>query len=102
MRPSRNIRLALLDLADTPEINDTTFRRFYRLTRDVEVDTWYTCGQLAQKLSIDHHPARPTLAALVAAGLLDRSFEPHRVDGSDRRIVTYRLRMPNETTEGTK
>ncbi|MFJ8301345.1 hypothetical protein ACIQ9R_36340 [Streptomyces sp. NPDC094447] len=102
MRPSRNNRLALLNLADTPRINDAAFRRLYRLTRTAEVDTWYTCGQLAQQLNIEHHQARPTLAALVAEGLLDRDFDQRRVAGSDRRLVTYRLWTPGEAEEGAK
>ncbi|MFJ4342681.1 hypothetical protein [Streptomyces sp. NPDC088915] len=102
MTPSRTTRLTLLDRAETPEINDAAFRRFYRLTRTADFGTWYTCGEIAELWGIGHHQARPTLGALVAGGLLERSFEPHRLRGSDRRIITYRLLLPTETAGGTQ
>lgn len=102
MKPSRTTRLALIDRAESPKINDAAFRRFYRLTRTAEFGTWYTCGDIAALWGVEHHQARRTVATLVSGGLLERSFEPRRVHGSDRRIVTYRLLAPAEALAGAQ
>ncbi|MFF4188123.1 hypothetical protein ACFYZ9_33505 [Streptomyces sp. NPDC001691] len=72
-------------------ISDTTLRCFMRYLRTTELHRWNTCGQVADTLGVTHHQARPVVAELVQAGLLERTINPRHLRGAAQRLTAYRV-----------
>ncbi|MEU3501196.1 hypothetical protein ABZ726_10620 [Streptomyces hundungensis] len=72
-------------------VSDTTLRCFMQYLRATKLHRWNTCAEFADTLGITHHQARPVVAELVHAGLLERTVNPHRLRDADQRLTAYRV-----------
>ncbi|MEU1221264.1 hypothetical protein [Streptomyces microflavus] len=81
------------DLVGDRRLTPTVLTAFVRHLRrsDLDVHNWHHCDDIATSASMSPHQARSALTQLVAAGLLERTVVPRRINGQDRRLVAYRL-----------